>query len=288
MQFCVCNRNRCELNINAVNGIVTNSNGPHSQYSFGTLTTVPIKSIGADVFVPQTTPVETPSRSKILTTLQESFWVRLFPEKFVEKYASREFLEKAIKSNPKIAQILESKGLSVNITSENITEIVESHLIPTMQNAKLIMDKSAYNFSPQDYDVMTKAALLHDIGKVLIPPEILNKKETLTKRDKEIISLHDELGYEILRSSNLSPKVLELIRSHHNYSSGKEQSDLAQILSIADIYSALKENRAYKKSMSDDVAFKVLDDKVKEGKFDSSFVSALKVAQNYNQEAKVA
>jgi HD-GYP domain-containing protein (c-di-GMP phosphodiesterase class II) len=67
------------------------------------------------------------------------------------------------------------------------------------------------------YLYLTQAALLHDIGKVFIPSEILNKKGKLTPKEREIVQLHNRLSYEILKTTDLNPKVAQLAYEHHDY-----------------------------------------------------------------------
>lgn len=62
---------------------------------------------------------------------------------------------------------------------------------------------------------MLDAAYLHDIGKVLIPVNILNKAGKLDERETEIMHKHSELGYELLKSTDIDKKTLNLIRNHH-------------------------------------------------------------------------
>ena len=56
--------------------------------------------------------------------------------------------------------------------------------------------------------------MLHDYGKVLIPKEILNKKGALTPEEKQIMELHSEFGYELLKQQGVKEEVLNLIKYH--------------------------------------------------------------------------
>ena len=193
--------------------------------------------------------------------LKDDILAKCLPNSFIAKYLNSGFINKQIQNNPKIQEILNAKGLAVNANLHNVLEIINSHLIPTYTYAKLIMKESGINFSPEDYTIMEQASLLHDIGKIFIPAEILNKKENLTQKEREIIGLHDILGVELLKNTQLNPKVLTLIDSHHKCDGINDNSILTQILKIADIYSALKENRSYKMSMNEEDTFKVLFEK---------------------------
>lgn len=232
-----------------------------------------------DTFSTQTQPIQSTYGQKILSNAEDRLLTRFFPEKFVSKYASKGFLQKAVENNPKIKQILAEHNLEVKISPENVTAITKSHLLPTMFYAKEIMDKSGEYYTPDDYEKMAQAALLHDIGKALIPAEILNKKGALYKEEREIVQLHNELGYEILKSSNLSPKVLAMVKNHHDYGQAHVKTPLTQILTVADIYSALKEKRSYKQAMSNEEAFNILEKISTNGEVEKLYVNALKASQ---------
>lgn len=115
-------------------------------------------------------------------------------------------------------------------------------------------------------------AMLHDFGKVLIPPQILNKNGPLTVEEHKIMDLHTELGYQLLKNSGISDEVLNLVRYHHDNFDGTDSvrknfiPDInLQILNLADKYSALTEKRVYKEAYSPKKALTILYSDVKKG-----------------------
>ena len=126
-----------------------------------------------------------------------------------------------------------------------------------------------------DYLRLTRAALLHDVGKVFIPSEILNKKGRLTPAEREIIELHNLLSYEFLKTTDLNPKVAIFALEHHNYSKKVKANHENQALTIADVYCALREARPYKKPYSDITAKTILYDMGAKGQIDSRYISCL-------------
>lgn len=100
-------------------------------------------------------------------------------------------------------------------------------------------------------------ALLHDIGKMVIPIEILNKPSALTRDEYEIIKQHPQDAYlHLKRRHRVSGAVLGAIQSHHEkfdgsgYPLGKKGNQIplyARILAVADVYDALTSNRPYRK-----------------------------------------
>lgn len=240
-----------------------------------------------DVYTSSVKPEPTPASQKIISDVQDKLFAKIFPEKYIQKYTNPEFLKKAVQNNPNIAKLLGQEGLNVRIEPQNINSIIKSHLIPTSQYARAIMENSGEYFTQNDYNLMLQAALIHDVGKALIPSEVLNKKGPLTPKEREIIKLHNDLGYELLRSSRLNPRILMLIQNHHGYGQQNFPKDsMSQILTVADIYSALKEPRPYKPAMSNEQAFKILEEGAARGDYSINYVNSLKRAlamKNYTQ-----
>ena len=130
-----------------------------------------------------------------------------------------------------------------------------------------------------------EAAMLHDFGKVLIPQQILNKKGTLTPKERKIIELHSEFGYELLKQMGVRKSVLNLIKYHHQKpdESGypKIENDYVydfntQILKVADMYTALTEERAYHKPFTKNEALKIIFKEVEAGAISQEVFDALK------------
>jgi len=103
-------------------------------------------------------------------------------------------------------------------------------------------------------------ALLHDIGKVMIPPQILQKKSALTDEEYEIIKQHSIMGYNILKTMPQISEVSAMVAlCHHErydgkgYISGLVKDEIhifSRIVAIADIFDALTSDRIYRKKIS--------------------------------------
>lgn len=114
------------------------------------------------------------------------------------------------------------------------------------------------NFNHNDLETLMIAGMLHDIGKLRVPPEIIQKPSKLTDSEYEIIKKHPEYGYEILSSKNLNPKVKLVALQHHERYDGKgypyglkgNEIDLfSGIVAIADVYDAMTADRVYRKGI---------------------------------------
>ncbi len=103
------------------------------------------------------------------------------------------------------------------------------------------------------------AAILHDIGKIGIPEQILNKTGKLTETEFTIIQKHPQLGYDALVNIKQLEKVAEYILYHHESydgrgypcrKAGEEIPLISRILSVADVYEAITSDRVYRKAMN--------------------------------------
>ncbi len=112
----------------------------------------------------------------------------------------------------------------------------------------------------QALEQLVMAGLLHDLGKLVIPPEILNKPARLTGEEYEIMKTHSTLSYEIIRERwDISAQVKAAVLYHHEnvdgsgYPSGIEGDGMTlftRILHVVDVYDALVSKRPYKNPYS--------------------------------------
>ena len=127
------------------------------------------------------------------------------------------------------------------------------------------------------------AGLLHDIGKIGISNNILNKKETLTAEEFEQIKRHPEIGERILEPVVDDKIILRMVRMHHEQYNGEGYPDRlsgdlippeAQIIALADSFDAMTSDRPYRKAMTAD---KAIEEIIKESgvKFPSDIVETL-------------
>lgn len=109
--------------------------------------------------------------------------------------------------------------------------------------------------TPRQLRALAQGALLHDLGKLHIPPEIVNKRGPLTDEEKSVINRHPELGYKLAASLGTLAEELEVILYHHERWDGtgyprglrgEEIPLLARILAVADVYDALTSDRSYR------------------------------------------
>ena len=111
--------------------------------------------------------------------------------------------------------------------------------------------------------------LLHDIGKLIIPADVLNKPGQLDDSEWELMRAHPRAGVEMLRSDMISPLVKVVVRSHHERWDGGGYPDglaaegihqLARIASVADVYDAVTSERVYASARPPDVGVQIVLD----------------------------
>jgi putative nucleotidyltransferase with HDIG domain len=124
-------------------------------------------------------------------------------------------------------------------------------------------------------------ALLHDIGKIIVPTEVLNKAGHLTDEEWAIMKRHPEAGLELVADIDFPGDVRAIIRNHHERWDGSGYPDglageeipfAARILCVADVYDALTTARSYRDSMTH--ARAVEEMRASEGQFDPQLLEA--------------
>lgn len=110
----------------------------------------------------------------------------------------------------------------------------------------------------KDLKVLVTCGLLHDIGKLRVPNDIITKPGKLTVQEYEIVKKHPQYGYEMLKGKNLDRRVKLAALQHHErfggtgYPYGLMGSDIeyfSSIVAVADVYDAMTSNRCYRKGI---------------------------------------
>ncbi len=131
---------------------------------------------------------------------------------------------------------------------------------------------------------LTRAALLHDVGKAFIPVAILDKPGKLTDEEMAVIREHPRRGYEALAAQGgFPPEMLDVILHHHELLDGSgyphnlsdnQISDIVRLTTIVDIYSALIEERSYRLPYTHARAFSIMEKM--DGKLDQQLLQAFR------------
>lgn len=110
--------------------------------------------------------------------------------------------------------------------------------------------------------------LVHDIGKIGVPSEILTKPGRLTPSEFTLVKEHVEIGYEILKDVDFPLPLAEIIREHHERMDGsgyprrlkgEEILPEARIIAVADVIESMASHRPYRPALGVDVALKEIE-----------------------------
>jgi putative nucleotidyltransferase with HDIG domain len=203
-----------------------------------------------------------------------------FENNSVTSLYNEKIIKDLIKKNPHINKLLAQNKIPYKLNLEELNDLKENHCKDTAEICTQITKNLPPALKAQvNLKDLKDGAMLHDFGKVLIPSEILNKDGPLTNNEQQIMKLHSELGYQILKNANLNENILNLVQNHHNPLAGTQKGHLPdinlQIINLADKYSALTEKRVYKDAFSPRKALTILYGEVKNGKIDPFVFNAL-------------
>lgn len=147
------------------------------------------------------------------------------------------------------------------------------------------------NLEPEKIEALRFGGILHDIGKIGISNQILNKNGSLDEREWKEIKSHPETGFRICYPLRKRLRhAMDVIRHHHEKLdgsgypdglSGDEISTVARIISAADIYDALITDRPYRARMDVETAVAILRKEVQENKLDRTVVEELLYITGY-------
>ena len=135
---------------------------------------------------------------------------------------------------------------------------------------------------PEQLDGLRLAGLIHDIGKISIPSEILNKPGRLSEVEYNLIKTHSEIAYEILKDIDFPWPIADMVLQHHErldgtgYPKGLKSDNIlleAKILAVADVVDAMAAHRPYRPSLGVDQALEEIT-RSRDRLYDSRIVEA--------------
>jgi HD-GYP domain-containing protein (c-di-GMP phosphodiesterase class II) len=144
-------------------------------------------------------------------------------------------------------------------------QITRDHVIRTGELAMRVGER--YRMSGSDLRNLGLAAMLHDVGKVHVPDEILKKPARLTAEEYEVMKLHPVDGEAMIAADPALASAARIVRSHHErfdgggYPDGLAGRDIplaSRIIAVCDAFDAMTNDRQYRKAMSTAMAFAIL------------------------------
>ena len=124
-----------------------------------------------------------------------------------------------------------------------------------------------FGLTPNEIAALKAGALLHDIGKLAVPPHILNKPGPLTPAEFEKMKIHTVVGAQILGRVDFPYPVIPIVRHHHEQWDGRGYPDrlrgeqipiTARIISVVDCFDSVREDRPFRRGMTMDEATALL------------------------------
>lgn len=170
---------------------------------------------------------------------------------------------KQIESIPEILRIIteiNDTSRASSLLSENLSlldPLIGDHSINVARYAVLIGNQMG--FSIDQNSTLNLAALLHDIGKILIPPKILYKSAVLNNEEWEIVKQHPVSGNNLLHPFTRYREVASIILCHHEFYNGRGYPKgtagdgipiFSRIISVADAYEAMTSGRPFRRGFS--------------------------------------
>ena len=181
----------------------------------------------------------------------------------------------------------ENERLSLRVV-QTLAEVIDAkdnytngHSTRVAEYAREIARRHGYTTKQQDEIYMM--GLLHDVGKIVIPNEVINKSGELTPDEYEMIKTHTRVGARILRKIEEMPKLVEGARWHHERYDGTGYPDglvgesipeEARIIAVADAYDAMSSQRSYRDILPQDAVKREIENG-KGTQFDPGFADIM-------------
>ncbi len=187
----------------------------------------------------------------------------------VENTRYREHLEEMVRvKSAELSLALENITKSYQFSLETMVAMLDSREYETGQHSLRVRDLTLalarhMGYEGRQLEEIGRGALLHDIGKIGIPDDVLLKPGKLTTQEWQVMRKHPEIGYRFLKNSDFLKTAAGIVLSHHESFDGTgyphhlkgEQIDIgARIFSVIDSYDAMRSPRVYKESFSKEKA----------------------------------
>ena len=216
--------------------------------------------------------------------VKESFWLDVTEPNHCHMFGSEELFGSTKMEESDLHDLTSLFCRIIDFRSK----FTATHSSGTSAVAELLASKAG--MAPEECNTVKIAGILHDIGKLIVPQETLEKETPLTKHDYEMIRRHPYYSKRILQTVQGFETICTWSAYHHERLDGSgypfhvQENDLpfgARLLAVADTFTALTEVRPYRSSTSGRGTLKFLDNQVKEHKLDGDIVSL--VSQNIEE-----
>lgn len=188
-------------------------------------------------------------------------------------------------------QNIKLKEIELKRLFETMGEILSSRDHYTSEHALRVAAISVrlgrhLGLSEEDLKILELGCLVHDIGKVAIPDDVLLKPGRFDQQDRRIMEFHPLVGAQLFSKRIADERITAIILQHHERLDGSgypyglkgdEILDLVRIVGVADVYEALIARRPYKRPMGREKALSILREEVGAGKMEARVVEAMAI-----------
>jgi len=222
-------------------------------------------------------------RADVAEQLAELYWAQKRHREMLQSLNDAHSLYSQLKAQHRIAQVerrngaLEARFLEMakqwGDSIESKDRYTQGHCERVAFFACVLADSAGFNSRSLFW--FRIGALLHDIGKIIVPTDVLNKPGKLTDEEWAIMKRHPEAGLELVAEIDFPGDITPIIRNHHERWDGAGYPDglsgeqiplAARILCVADVYDALTTTRSYRAGMTHARAAEIM--RASTGQFD--------------------
>ena len=197
------------------------------------------------------------SKSKESFSIEHQDLLEIAAAFFAIEIINRNLRAKIAESNMSMVKSLSSALEAKDLYTEGHSDRVAQYSVGIAQRL---------GYDEERIHMLRYGAQLHDIGKIGIADDVLNKPSALNADERKVVESHTEIGYKILSANPYFKDVKDFVRYHHETLDGSgynkkkqgEYPEEAMIISCADIYDALTTDRPYRKALSRKQAFQIL------------------------------
>ena len=153
---------------------------------------------------------------------------------------------------------------------ENVMEQIKRYDLETYEHCKrtAALAEAVGMYSDLDAETLRQAALVHDVGKMFVDPEILHKPGRLTDEERATMDTHSLRGYEYLKQEGVEDKVCILVLFHHGIEKvpeeyhhlAKDMEAEIQVMKSIDVFDALTSARPYHEAIPEEKAYSIMEE----------------------------
>jgi HD-GYP domain-containing protein (c-di-GMP phosphodiesterase class II) len=205
-----------------------------------------------------------------------------------EKLEDRSVRDAVMELEP-VGLILYAEDTRLDSVCEAFADVIDVKSPYTHAHSRGVMNAAVHiaqglNFGEAQLKMVRRAALLHDIGKLSVPNNILDKPGKLTAQEWDIVQLHPYYTQQILEKIAGFEELAFVASSHHEKLDGSgyfrklnasQMSMAARVIAVADIYDALSAKRPYREALPKEKVFEIIGEQVPQ-KLDAECFEALK------------